>query len=368
VVSVAASLILPLRLPLLTPPEPPPVRAPVVQVGTSFSPARAQYLGLDWQQAYGRLLGMHFKVIRLSAYWSEADGQGYDRLDWLMERSRQAGQPVVLSVGMKGLGWPEFYIPSEYQPVSAPDGGDVTQDPAVKAGALVFIEQTIERYQSSPVLTAWQVENEPMNPAGPHRWWIDPKFVADEVAAVKRLDPSRPVIVNAFGSFNMLFDRLSNRHGIDLTRLLGFESNTAEHQSLQSIGKGDILGLDIYTRIGYTWLGQDKVADADGHWASQAGHWRNQALEQDKQAWITEAQAEPWETSAKTLADPRSTSSADIAKRFEKLQSQGYSTILLWGAEYWLWRDLNGDPSWVDAVQGLLARNASAPSLAPFAG
>lgn len=363
VVSVAATLILPIQLPILTRPEPKPSPAPVVQIGTSYSPSRAQYLGLDWQKSYDRLLDMHFKVIRLSAYWSEADGQGYDRLDWLMQRSQQAGQPIVLSVGMKGLGWPEYYIPNEYQPVSASDGGDVSQDPAVKAGALVFVQQTVLRYQENPMLVAWQVENEPMNPAGPHRWWIDPKFVAQEVTAVKQLDGTRPVIVNAFGSFNMLFDRLSNRNGIDLTKLLGFESNTAEHQSLQSIGKGDILGLDIYTRIGYTWLGQDKVADADSGWATTAGHWRNQALKQSKQAWITEAQAEPWETTPKTLADPKSTLAPDIVKRFDKLQAQGFSTILLWGAEYWLWRDLNADPSWLDSVQTLLARNVSAPSL-----
>lgn len=363
--SLAASLLLPIQLPILTRPEPKPTPAPVVQIGTSFSPARAQYLGLDWQQSYERLLAMHFKVIRLSAYWSESETMGYDRLDWLMERSREAGQPVVLSVGMKGLGWPEYYIPSEYQPVNAPDGGDVTQDPAVKAGALIFVEQTVLRYQDNPMLVAWQVENEPMNPAGLHRWWIDPKFVAQEAAAVKQLDDSRPVIVNAFGSFNMLFDRLSDRNGIDFSKLLGFESNTAENQSLMSIGKGDILGLDIYTRIGYTWLGQDKVANADSGWATQAGHWRNQAVKQGKQAWIMEAQAEPWETTPKTLADPKSTSASDIAKRFDKLQAQGFSTILLWGAEYWLWRDLNGDSSWLESVRALLGKNASAPSLLP---
>ena len=87
-----------------------------VQVGTSFSPLHATYLGLDWKASYRRLEAMHFKVIRLSAYWDQVDGQGYDQLDWLLKESQATGQPVVLSVGMKGLGWPEFYIPRQLQP------------------------------------------------------------------------------------------------------------------------------------------------------------------------------------------------------------------------------------------------------------
>jgi hypothetical protein len=212
------------------------------------------------------------------------------------------------------------------------------------------------------MLVAWQVENEPLNPAGPRRWWIGRPFIEKEVAAVKLLD-QRSVIVNAFGSFNMLFDRYSNRNGFDFKRLLGFTSDTAENQSLELLSPGDILGLDVYTKIGYTFLGRDAVASASSNWAGAAGQWRRQADEQGKGAWITEVQAEPWEVSSKTLADPKSTTAADIPGRVMALRSQGYTTILLWGAEYWLWRDQDGDPSWLAAVQGVLAENASAPDL-----
>ena len=367
-VSLALSFVLPLPGQLgfgwPAPGSPAPVVSTgPVEVGTSYSPLHATYLGLEWKDAYKRLEAMHFKVIRLSAYWDQVDSAGYDQLDWLMQESAASGQPVVLSVGMKGVGWPEFYIPSEFTPATA-DGGDVGADPVLTAGVLDFIQATVERYRANPQLVAWQVENEPLNPAGPHRWLIGKDLLAKEVAAVKAADGSRPLIVSAFGHFNMLFDHASNRSGFDLGSLLGFQSATAESQSLGLLDRQDILGLDLYTEIGYRFLGQDGVSHAGPDWADKAGHWRGVASSQGKRAWITEAQAEPWEASIDSYGDPKSTLAADIGSRFESIRAQGFGTILLWGAEYWLWKADNGDPSWLDAVKGILAANADAPPIA----
>jgi hypothetical protein len=365
VASIICFLAIPLPAPIDLPwdqPAPAPIvkHAPV-QVGTSFSPAHATYLGLDWKDAYKRIETMHFKVIRLSAYWDQVDSEGYDQLDWLLNESQASGQAVVLSVGMKGLGWPEYYIPNGFQPKIA-DGGDVGQDPILRAGVLDFIDATVTRYQANPALIAWQVENEPLNPAGPHRWYIGKELLVQEVSTVKAADV-RPVVVNAFAHFNMLFDRTSNRSGFDFKALLGFESDTAEALSLNVIGKGDVLGLDVYTEIGYNFLGRVGVSHAGSDWASKAGHWRGNAVKQGKQAWITEAQAEPWEASITTYGDPKSTTSEDIGARFKAIRAQGFGTILLWGAEYWLWRADNSDSSWLDAVRAILLDNAAAPSL-----
>src|SRR2546423_7536171 len=87
-----------------------------VQVGISFSPSRAAYLGLDYQSAFTRLEALHFRVIRLSAYWDQIDQDGYTQLDWMMSEARRAGQPIALTVGMKALGWPEFFIPTSAMP------------------------------------------------------------------------------------------------------------------------------------------------------------------------------------------------------------------------------------------------------------
>jgi len=160
VVSLLVSFTFPMPDPMPLPwAKLPPANAAVVsdpapvQVGTSFSPNHATYLGLDWKESYRRLEAMHFKVIRLSAYWDQVDVQGYDQLDWLLNESRASGQPVVLSVGMKGLGWPEFYIPRRLQPKTE-DGGDVSQDGLLRAAVLDFVQEAVTRYRDNPELVA----------------------------------------------------------------------------------------------------------------------------------------------------------------------------------------------------------------------
>jgi hypothetical protein len=346
-----------------SPARPKPARAGEVQapvdIGTSFSPARAEALGLDYRQAFDRLLAMHFAVIRISAYWDEVDAGGWSRVDWLMAEAARHDQRVVLSVGMKGIGWPEFYIPRQYQPAGLADGGDVGHDPATVKAALAFVEEAVQRYRGNRALYAWQVENEPFNHAGPHRWWIDRQTVSKEAAVVRRLDV-RPVVVNAFGRFNIMVDRGAGHSGLNLGSLLGFDADSAEKDSLGVLGPGDILGLDVYTAIGYKFLGQERLTRASSDWALQAGKWRTTAHGQGKRAWVTEAQAEPWEPGSPGVAHPRSTSPEEMSRLFQGLKGEGYGTVLLWGSEYWLWRADQGDDTWMNAVHRMLLAETAA--------
>jgi hypothetical protein len=337
-----------------------------VQIGVSFSHRRAAALGLDYRKAFRQLEAMHFRVIRLSAYWDEVDSNGYRNLDWLMTEARRSHQPVALALGMKGLGWPEFYIPASAMPLTTlRDSQDVALDPDLKEAALLFVEGTAARYRDNPELVAWQVENEPFNRAGPDNLWIDADFVRQEIAAVKSVDPhDRPVIVNSFSHFNLLFDQASNRDGFDLKSLLGFDGTDAEMQSLNVLGAGDILGLDVYTAIGYQLLGGEHIAHADSNWDDRLESLRHKAQRAGKRAWITEAQAEPWEASQDTWDNPKSTSPAAMRAMFRSLQDAGYSTVLFWGSEYWLWRAAHGDSRWIDTASSLLIQEAHAPSFA----
>jgi len=52
-----------------------------------------------------------------------------------------------------------------------------------------------------------------------------------------------------------------------------------------------------------------------------------------------------------------------IRTMFGALKDAGYSTILLWGSEYWLWRAADGDSRWLDTVQTILHSEARAPAL-----
>ena len=340
------------------------VPAPV-QVGTSFSPFRAGYLGLDYKTAFKRLEALHFKVIRLSTYWDQVDREGYDQLDWLMSEARKSPQPIALTVGMKALGWPEFFIPPSAMPVNGlHQGQDVASDSSFREAALSFVADTVVRYRDNPALIAWQVENEPFNRAGPQRLWIDAEFLRDEIARVRELDGHhRPLIVNAFSHFNLVFDQASARQGFDFRQWLGFDADSAERDGLSVLGRGDVLGLDVYTAIGYQFLGRDHMSHADGDWPDRLARVRELAHKQGKQAWITEAQAEPWESSDLNYADPKSTSPKAIRDIFDNLKDAGFSTVLFWGSEYWLWRADQGDTRWVDTIKGILRDEARAPAM-----
>ena len=337
-----------------------------VQVGISFSPSRAGYRGLDYRSAFKRLEAMHFRVIRLPSYWDQVDKEGYDQLDWLMSEAQRARQPIALTVGMKALGWPEFYVPTSVMDVTTLNQGqDVASDSSLRAATLAFVESTVLRYRDNPALVAWQIENEPFNRAGPQRLWIDAKFLRAEITSVRQLDGRhRPLIVNAFSHVNLVFDQASARQGFDLRQLLGFDADSAESDSLAVLNRGDVLGLDVYTAIGYQFLGQDHLSRADADWPDRLARVRDLAKRQGKQAWITEAQAEPWESTEDTYTDPKSTSPAAIRSVFENLKDAGYGTVLFWGSEYWLWRADNGDPRWIDAIKAILRDESRAPSMA----
>jgi hypothetical protein len=337
-----------------------------VQVGISFSPRRAAYLGLDYRKAFQRVLDMHFRVIRLSTYWDQVDQAGYGELDWMMAEAKRAHQPVVLTVGMKALGWPEFYLPASVADVSElGPGTDVAADSTLRAATVDYIRETVLRYRDNPALTAWQVENEPFNRAGPQRLWIDAEFLGQEIASVRELDGHhRPLIVNAFSHFNLVFDQASARQGFDLRQWLGFDADSAERDGLSALNRGDVLGLDVYTAIGYQFLGQDHLSRADNDWPDRLARVRELAQKQGKHAWVTEAQAEPWESSGNSYTDPKSTSPQAIRGIFNNLKEAGFSTVLFWGAEYWLWRADHGDPRWIAAIKAIQRGEAAAPAVA----
>ena len=283
---------------------------------------------------------MGFSVVRLSASWREVRQFGFGHLDWLFEHAQAAQQPVLLTVGMKALGWPEFYLPE----------GMESGDRMVQRAAIEQVRAVVGRYASSPVLRAWQIENEPFNRSGPAGQWIPRWLVRREVGAVRAIDATRPLIVTAFAHFDELLDRSSSRHQSKWKRRFGL-AVPAEREALAVLPPGGVLGLDVYRSIG--WIdpeGQERVAHAMPDQLPEVRRWHRIACEQGKQLWVTEAQAEPWEARRRTHGDPRTVVPGEAFRLVEELTAAGVETVLLWGSEYWLWREENGDPRWVDSV------------------
>lgn len=287
--------------------------------------------------------------MRLSACWDQVDRDGFAELDALLDLAAAAQRSVVLTVGMKAIQWPEFYLPAGVAP-AADRSGRIGTDAAFAAAVTRFVSEVVARYRDHAAIAAWQVENEPFNRSGPQRWWIDPELVRREMAAVRELD-SRPIVLNAFSHFNAALDRSSRpRFGpLRLRRLV------PERKILELLARGDILGLDTYTAIGAVLDGERIVRRSDGDWASRAGSWRRTASANGNDAWIIEAQAEPWEASGDTWTSPLTFAPGHIGTVHARLAEAGYSTILLWGCEYWLWRASAGDARWVDAARRIVS-------------
>jgi hypothetical protein len=314
-------------------------------LGTSFTRWRAEARGLDSQVAFERLCGLGFSVIRLSASWREIHQSGFQHLDGLMAQAKRAGQPVVLTVGMKALGWPEFYLPEGLEPA----------DRAVQRRALDHVGAVVRRYRGHPMLVAWQVENEPFNRSGPQARWIPRQVVRTEAGAIRLLDPGRPLAITTFAHFDQGLDRASNRSQSTWRRRLGLEL-PAEREALSVLQPGDLLGLDVYRSIGWLDQGVARLARAVADQLAIVDRWRRIAAGQGKRLWVMEAQAEPWEAQPPIHGEPLSVQPPDVADLVDRLTAIGVETVLLWGGEYWLWRADNGDRRWLDTVERLIER------------
>jgi len=281
---------------------------------------------------------MGLAVIRLSASWREIGQAGYGDLDWLLRYAAAARQPVVLTVGMKALGWPEFYLPEGLNP----------SDPAVRRRALQHVAAVVHRYRDNPALVAWQIENEPFNRAGPQARWIPRPVVRREARLVRSMDPTRPLIVTTFAHFDEGLDRASSRHQSGWKRRLGL-TIPAEREALTVLRQGDILGLDVYRSIGFIDAGgRERIGHAAADQLAAVVQWQRVARDQNKRLWVTEAQAEPWEARPRDV--PQTVQPEDVVTLVNGLAGVGVETVLLWGSEYWLRRQDEGDPRWVEAV------------------
>jgi hypothetical protein len=326
--------------------------AAAIRLGATFSARRAAEAGLEPVSALTELLSMGLRPIRLAAYWDEIAAEGFGSLDRQLELAERAGAPVSLAIGMKASGWPEFHLPDAVRP-SLGRGADVARA-GLREAVLEFLGETVARYREHPAVRWWQVENEPLNRSGPEAWWIGRSLLEAELACVQAAD-QRPVVVTTFSHFDRRTDVAAGHRRLNLGALLGRGSG-AEGEALSVLRPGDVLGLDVYRRIGKP---DGTVATAAPDWIRFASRWERRAHLLGMEAWVTEAQAEPWEGDAgHHWTDPRSVTPDDAPDLVRRLVDAEFRTILLWGSEYWLAQEQRGDPRWRERVTELLAEYA----------
>ena len=228
--------------------ESPVVAAEPTRFGVSFSQRQSDYLMLPWAKVYAATLGLSPAVIRLGAYWDRIErtpgSYDFSVLELQLDRAGARGMDVILTVGMKAPRWPEYYLPRWLEErVIVGHGGDVSEDPEVRARVLAFVDRVVRHVRTHRAIVVWQVENEPLDPSGPNRWTIGEKLLAEEVALVRRLD-DRPIIVSTF---------------VDVDPLMNAPWRRAELRRRAEVilDLADILGLDLYPNRGLQLRGHD---------------------------------------------------------------------------------------------------------------
>ena len=285
-------------------------------LGATFSPSYATSLGLDWRRAYVAMLDeLQVKHLRLPVYWSEVSpNEGeylWNDVDWMMEQAQARDVDVTLAIGRKVPLWPECHIPAW------------VTDERQQEELLAYLELLVLRYDSSPALVRWQVENEPLFPFGgcpiP-----DPQFLEQELTLVRSLS-EKPIMLTASGENEVWIDTAI---------------------------RADVLGVSLYRT---TWN------DLTGYFIYPLGpeFYRLKAALARPFAdaiVLSELQAEPWFQEAQ-----EDVSLSDQAKMFtpDDLEEQllgatvvGFDEIYLWGVEWWYWMSVQGeDGMWEKAKE-----------------
>lgn len=287
-----------------------------ITYGMSFNTMYARELGLDWKVTYDAILGeLNVRHLRLAAHWPMIeplrDVYNFEELDYQVAQAEAVGATVVLAVGRRLPRWPECHVPEwargeEWE----------TQKQEIRS----YITAVVERYKNNPAITYWQVENEPYLTvfAYEHCGDFDEAFLTEEVALVKSLDPSRPVLVTDSGN-------------------LGTWAGAYRH--------GDAFGTSVYVHFWNPELGQFRTLLPP--WFYRVKENVMKLRYGDKPTFLIELSAEPW------LVAPVTEVSLDVqftrmdVEKFEDILAYAtatrFGTQYLWGAEWWYWLHLQNE-------------------------
>lgn len=320
------------------------------ELGMTFSPLQCYYLGIDDRAAFKALCGLGLDRVRLGAYWHEIEAvpgrYDFSKLDWLLEESARHNLKVTIALGMKAPRWPEFHFPEWVKNQFETGAGSSPLDqrsPAMAEHALTLVDAVVRHCRQSPGVTHWQVENEPftrLEITGGR--WLSPGFVGREVGLVRslKLESQRILLTNAIHLPSPKVD----------------EDEPAFQDSLKA---ADAVGFNVYTKVPAG--PPDQYIEPTPLFWQQLEVWQRELGRNDRESWIAEAQAEPWEPGqlvATQKLDYPSASPRRMRSLVETLGKIGYGTVLLWGSEYWYWQRLKGRNLWWWTVGQMARRDA----------
>lgn len=333
-------------------------------LGISFRPPQVDVLGLDMQTTLQTLLAYPFQLIRLGTYWNRIEPEpgvfSFDTLDWQIDAAERAGKQIILCIGpLKNFSYPEFFVPAHRLSRPFPEHTLISPSdyPSLLAASTEFIARVVERYKDRKGIAAWQLEHEAVDPLGmEHSWRLDVAFVEKEVEALRRADPSRPIMMNGF---------LPTSLPVGLSQW--WRSRDQGDSLTVAQRMADIVGIDYYPRHALMNVGT-RTLYLDGSkqlWPQ----WRRKQLfartrRRRQRLMIAEGQAEPWEavTIPPDPSEGRGMYSClpehviinyNTCMRWSQQETPLYA-YLFWGAEYWILRKRCADPGYLQAFARVL--------------
>jgi len=321
---------------------------PAPLVGFSYSPLFSQWIESNPNSDLRELLAAtNPDLVRLPIYLDDVEpSPGYldfSSVDQLLgvvaEHNLTASRTtrVILTIGARNFTYPELHMPDWAGPRAQPWIGIVQASDAYRQ----YFDTSLQRYRSSPLMYAWQVENEAfdyvVNPStGDDQ--ISAAQMAWEVGEAHRLDPAHRVVTTTFDGWNVLVDWFQ-QVAPALATARGYSGHPAA-----TLTAGDALGLDIYLDGPSTPFRFTSIALRTSLKAEAIRYWAGLAKAQNKEIWLTEMQAQPWSDSDGTFT------TQDLVQSAATYRHEPLSVVLLWGAETWLLF-----PDWMNAAASALA-------------
>ncbi len=281
--------------------------------GIDFSQMQTEALKLDWKKTYLAILeDLGVKNIKLHTQWDWVEGKKNDYyfndIDWQIGQAESHNANVIYVVGMKTGRWQECHLPTWADSISKQEQQDAL---------LSYVKEVVLRYKGSKSIIAWQAENEPFFNFGqcPSWYYDNDDFLKKEVALIKSLDPTRPVIISDTGEFSFWFNA----------------------------GKiGDIVGTTMYRKA---WI---HITDNIGFYATYPippsfYYYKAQLIKYvfHKEVICIELQAEPWASKLFyniPLAEQEKTMDLNQFKEnVSYAQQTGLKEFYFWGVEWWYW-------------------------------
>ena len=312
------------------------------RVGTTFSQRQCGYLGLDVRNTFAQVCSLGLDLVRLCAYWDEIEpvaGQyDFTLLDELLAMAAAHGIPVALAVGMKAPRWPEFHFPSWVASRYAIDQTDQPLDaiPGLADQALAFVSAVVAHVYDAPGLAYWQIENEPFHALEiTGNRYLSSQFVSQEAVLVRQA--------------SLPGQKLLTTTAINLWPPEGKPED--DDALVQAIAISDAVGINVYGKVPVG--GGDYLEPSPAYW-SKLQAWHGEIEAAGREAWIAELQAEPWEQgpweTVRNWATTPSSSPEQTTALMQRVARLGYDTVMLWGCEYWVYRQRQGDSRWWEAM------------------